>query len=308
MLPNFVLIGAPRSATTALHFALEQHPEVFVSSNKEPCWLLFDDAGTPLHGVHKDLIQRMRYRSVRTRPEYEALFVGAHGQHRAVGEASPAYMYFPAVAARIGALMPEARLLVILRQPVDQALSLYTVRQRGSVTEGAELVKGFIAKLETETADTSGYGLGLAEYGRYHRHLQPFFERFNRDQIRVMLTEDLETDQVAFFAGLFRFLGVDATFRPDLPSRINESGTARSVFVHRVLTGNQAAKRMLRAILPEVATRRLRYLQHRIQGANLERTHIISPNLRRDLTERFYGEQIVKLEAMLGRDLSAWRR
>lgn len=308
MLPTFLLIGAPRSGTTTVHFALEQHPEVFVSPNKEPNSLLFDDAGMPLPGVRKDLIERIRHRSVRTRTEYEALFAGARGQHRAVGEASPAYMHFPAVAARIKTLLPDARLLVILRQPVDQAFSFYTVRQGGSIAEGAEFAKGFVTTLETETADTSGYGLRLAEYGRYHQHLQPFFERFGRDQIRVVLTEDLESDPVAFFAGLFRFLGVDATFRPDLSRRLNESGTARSALVHLALARSQVAKRILRAALPEAATRRLRHLQHRIRSANLKRMHMIPRDLRRDLTERLYGEQIAKLETMLGRDLSAWRR
>jgi Sulfotransferase family len=307
MLPTFVLIGAPRSGTTTLHFALEQHPEVFVSQNKEPNSLLFDDEGVPLPGVHPDLVARMHHRSVRTRLAYEALFEGATSQHRAIGEASPAYMHFPAVGERIEALLPGAKLVAVLRQPVEQALSLYTVRLAGQLPAWTELVEGFVAKLESETADGSGYGLGLGDYGCYHRHLQPFFERFGQERIHVMLTDELETEPGQLLAALFEFLGVDSSFRPDLSRRLNESGIAQSGFIHRALAGNQVTKQILRRVLPEPITRKLRHLQHRVRSANLTRAPTIPAEVRRSLTERFFGEEIAKLERLIGRDLSSWR-
>lgn len=308
-LPNFLVIGAPRSGTTTLHYTLGQHPEVFVSQNKEPNFFLFDQRGEPPASMPAEQVQRLRHRSTRTLDEYAALFAEATDQHRAIGESSPGYMLFPEVAARVKARLPEARLLVVLRQPVDQALSFFMVRGGGDVAD-KDLPDRFVEALVEgrQSALSSGYGMAIAEYGLFARHLAPFFEQFDRSRIKVVLLEELERDGERTFAELFRFLGVDDSFRPDLSHRYNISGTPKNALVHRALSGNQRAKRLLRAILPSRATERLARLQHRWRSANLRRTQILPADLRRELTLRFYARDIEALESLLGRDLSLWRQ
>jgi hypothetical protein len=308
-LPNFLVIGAPRSGTTTLHYSLGQHPEIFVSPEKETNFFLFDGPQRPPSGIAEDDFATMQHRSARTWADYGALFAGATDAHRAIGEASPAYFVCREVAARIKARLPAVRLVAILRQPVEQALSLYMVRQGGSAS-GAGLIEGFIAALAAYGARSSGRqgGLALAEYGLYHRHLSAFFEHFERDQIKVVLLEDLERDSGGFFADLFRFLGVDDAFRPDLSQRYNPTGAARSAALHRFLSGSPRLKRWLRGVLPQSAAYRLARLQHLLRSANLRRTQCLPPGLRRELTERFYGNDIEALEALLVRDLGIWRQ
>ncbi len=291
-----------------LHYSLGQHPEIFVSPNKETNFFLFDGADVRPSGLSEREFEIIKHRSASTLEEYAALFAGATDRHLAVGESSPTYLMSPEVAPRIKARVPEVKLVAILRQPVDQALSLYMVRQGGTVA-GAGLTEGFVEALTTESAGSNGArdGLAIVEYGLYHRYLAAFYQHFDRRQIKVALLEELQRDSGRFFAELFRFLGVDEGFRPEL-QRYNETGAARSATLHRLLYGNYRLKTWVRNNLPQSAAYRLARLQHRLRSANLSRTQGLPPALRPELTARFYAEDIGALEGLLGRDLSIWRQ
>jgi hypothetical protein len=307
-LPNFLVIGAPRSGTTMLHYTLGQHPEIFVSPNKEPNFFLFDGADVRPSGLSEHEFEIIKQRSATTLDEYAALFAGADDRHRAVGESSPTYLMSPEVAPRIKARVPEVRLLAILRQPVEQALSLYIVQRGGNVPETG-LTEGFVDALTTERAESNGErdGLAIVEYGLYHRYLAEFYRQFDRRQIKVILLEELQRDSGRFFSDLFRFLDVAEGFRPEL-QRYNETGAARSATLHRLLYGSQRLKRWARGTLPPSATYHLARLQHRLRNVNLRRSQALPPTLRPELTARFYAEDIGALENLLERDLSIWRQ
>jgi hypothetical protein len=298
-LPNFLVIGAARSGTTTLHYSLGRHPEIFVSPIKETNFFLFDDAGELPAWVD----EAARRQIPRTLEDYAALFEDAAPHHTAIGESSPSYLHGP-VARRIKTKLPDVKLVAILRQPTEQALSFYATWHDGR-TPTAEQIDEFVAALESDAPGPGG-ALPLARHGLYHRHLAPFFEQFERRQIKVTLLDDLERDSAAFFCDLFRFLGVDDGFRLETVERYNGSGVARSATIHQLLSGGARLKGLARAVLPDAAFRRLARLQHGVRTANLQRTSPLSPELRRELTHRFYGEDIAALERLIGRDLSVW--
>ncbi len=307
-LPNFLVIGAPRSGTTMLHYSLGQHPEIYVSPNKETNFFLFDGAEVRPSGVAERDLEMIKRRSATTLEEYAALFAGATDAHRAVGKSSPTYLLCPEVAPRIKARLPEVRLVAILRQPVEQALSLYMVRQGGNLP-GTGLAESFVEALTADPPrpDHERDGPAIVEYGLYHRYLSAFFEQFDHRQIKVVLLEELERDSGRFFADLFCFLGVDDSFRP-AQQRYNETGTARSATIHRMLYGSHRLKSWMRSVLPPPAAYHLARLQHRLRNANLSRSQALPQDLRPELTERFYAADIGALEDLLGRDLSIWRQ
>ncbi len=298
-LPTFLIIGAARSGTTSLHYTLDRHPEIFVSPVKETNFFLFDEAGELPSWVSAG----ERRLAPRTLDDYAALFAHAGEQHRAIGESSPGYLH-PPVAPRIKARLPDVQLIAILRQPVDQAFSIFATWHGGSLPED-QPVERFIEALASPERGPDG-ALPLAEHGLYHRHLAPFFEYFDRSQIKVALFDDLERDGAGLFAELFNFLGVDPGFRLDPVERHNATGAARNAMLHRALSGNAALKRLARSLLPENAIRVLGRAQHRLRHANLRRVPGLSPGQRRRLTERYYGRDILALESLLGRDLGHW--
>ena len=299
-LPNFLVIGAPRSGTTTLHYSLGRHPEIFVSPMKETNFFLFDNSDR-LPSWIDDATRRV---IPKTLHGYEALFAQATSRHRAIGESSPTYLHGP-VARRIKNHLPDAKLIAILRHPVEQAYSIYATWQCGSVAD--QPIDHFIDALSNHEPGPLGVA-PLAEYGQFHRHISPFFDQFDRSQIKVVLLEDLRRDSVAFFADLFRFLGVDDQIRLDDVPRYNTSGAARSAAVHCALgaLGSMRLKILARATLPEATIRHLTILKHRVRSANLRRNAKLTPNLRRHLTERFYQADILALGALVGRDLDSW--
>src|SRR5580693_9115330 len=119
-LPNLFVIGAPKSGTTSLHRYLDQHPSIAMSVVKEPKFFLAD--GTrPRHGGPGD--ERACRSYVVDRSEYEALFRYPEGPVSYAGESSPFYLWHPDAPARIHALVPEARLVAVLREPTMRAYS-----------------------------------------------------------------------------------------------------------------------------------------------------------------------------------------
>jgi Sulfotransferase family len=298
-LPNFLVIGAARSGTTTLHYHLGQHPEVFVSPVKETNFFLWDEAGEMPPWVRDDV----RRRTPKTLEEYGRLFAQATERHRAVGESSPSYLFGP-VAARIKARLPEARLIAILRHPVEQALSMLGTWHKGLSTE--QLVERLPAALASPEPGPRG-ALPLKEHGQFHHHLAPFFAQFDRSRIKVVLFDDLTRNGPALFRDLFRFLGVDESFHLAEVRRYNSRGQAKNAVMVRALLMTQKLKSVARTMLPAAAVRRLIDVQHRVRSANLEKTSDLSPALRRALTEQYYSQDIAALERALDRDLSLWR-
>jgi hypothetical protein len=298
-LPNFLVIGAARSGTTTLHYHLGQHPEVFVSPVKETNFFLWDEAGAMPPWVDEDV----RRKTPKTLEEYGELFAQASDRHRAIGESSPSYLFGP-VAARIKASLPEARLIAILRQPVEQALSMFGTWHRDLSTE--QLVERLPAALASGEHGPHG-ALPLKEHGQFHHHLEPFFAQFDRSRIKVVLFDDLIQDGPALFRDLFRFLGVDDSFHLEEVQRYNSSGTAKNAAIAQALSMTQKLKGVARALLPDAAVRRLINLQHRVRSANLEKTSALSHEMRRELTETYYSRDIALLEQAIDRDLTLWR-
>src|ERR1700712_356779 len=121
-LPDFLIAGVPKAGTTALHAALTAHPQLFLSAVKEPKFFL-SDGRPPAHGGPGDVQTYQEH--VWRREDYERLFAAAPAD-RPAGEATPFYLHDLASHARIKALIPQAKLILLLRDPVDRAHSNWT--------------------------------------------------------------------------------------------------------------------------------------------------------------------------------------
>lgn len=319
MLPNLFLIGAAKSGTTALHHFLAQHPDVFMSSLKEPNYFAFQD-GRPdfvgpelvLHSAfERDRYRRERYElSVLDRVEYEQLFAG--GRHRAIrGESSPAYLYFPASAARIARAVPDARIVAALRHPVERAYSKFLQMRR----DGMEPLDDFVAAVADEArrkrAGWSPTWLYM-DRGYYHRQLEPFFERFDHRRIHVLLYEDLKLDPPGALRAIFEFLGVDGGVPLDAGEQHNVSAVAhvpRSGLLYGLVARPYLLSAGLQRLLPEPVARYARPWARRLL---LKRaTPPPSAPLTAELKEELGGlvrEDIERLAGLIRRDLSHWSR
>ncbi len=297
--PNFIIIGAGRSGTTSLYHYLSQHPEVFMSPVKETRFFAWraEFAG-------RAQVDRRAHRPqypVRALADYEALFAGAAGR-RAIGEATPRYMFVPGVPDLMASLVPEARLIAILRDPAERAFSSWM----GRVLNGLER-RSFEQAVEDELpqiheAVKPGEFAHLRP-GLYHRHLMCFFARFRRERLLILLYDDLAASAGATMRKVLRFLEIDENVPIDTAVRYNPTGLPRNAAIGW-LTTTTLLPLGLKRRLPAAIRGPLYKFGVALRVANLRRCSM-APALRRRLLSTF-REDTRALADLLGRDLSAW--
>jgi hypothetical protein len=300
-MPNFLIIGAAKSGTTSLWDGLSGHPQVFMPREpKEANFFALEGRPAAFRGPGDD--RCLNCQAVTDPVRYRALFSGADGVP-ARGEASPLYLYHPEAPVRIRAQVPDVKLVVILRNPVDRAFSsfLHLVR------DGREPIHDFPRALAEEPRRIAEGWEHLWHYtqmGFYARQLARYHEHFDAAQIRVYLYEDLCRDPDALTRDLCEFLGIDPEARAPLPRRnttghvtVNRSGLVRDL-VYR----DNALKAWAKSVLAPGLVRRARNV---LLAYNRTRPRL-STAVRRRLTALF-REDVERLEAMIGRDLGAWK-
>jgi hypothetical protein len=283
--PNFFVIGAPKCGTTSLARYLAQHPDVYMSPVKEPCFfapevLHFDPLRDPREGG-----------VVLEWPKYLELFAGVR-RERAIGEASVAYLASPAAAREIRRRLPDARLIAVLRDPADRLFSHYAAaRASGAASPGFS--DWMTRELEIEASRTPRGGPAWA--GRYGLHLDRWLSAFPRSQVRTYLYEDYVADPHALLADVFRFIGVDNAIRVDLSRRHNVTTIPRWPRMARFA---RPVTQALRALAPELAGRARDWSRTPVALAPTqeERARAIA----------LYADDIARLARIIGRDLTAW--
>lgn len=293
-LPNFIILGAQKSGTTALFYALSKHPEVFTSPVKEPRFFVDEakalaDAAGPGDGETKMMASL---------EDYEALFAGA-GSEVVRGEASPAYLYDADAPRKIAALIPDAKLIAILRNPVERAYSnfLYLVR------EGREPLHDFGAALDAEAERRAGgwsTNWFYRDKGFYGAQLERYLEHFPPQQLHCILYEDYNENPEATVKEVYRYLGVDDGFSQDLSIRLNVSGLPKSKGLQAVSNRSRRLKWLIEPLVPDRVRRGLLKAQNR----NLSRPPL-PPQVRARLVEE-YREDIERVRGLTGLDLTGW--
>jgi hypothetical protein len=193
MLPNFLIIGSQKAGTTTLFHILKQHPEVYMSKKKEINFFF-----------HEGLFNKgIMY--------YETFFQNLPLDKQIVGEASPGYLCHPESPIRIHKFLPNVKLLITVRNPIERAYSQYWDNRR-RLSESLT----FHETIDKYLDDSYEPGkIGYFSRGVYIKYINTYLEYFTHEQIKVMLFEDLITDPSGFYREIFRFLNVKPDFRID---------------------------------------------------------------------------------------------
>jgi hypothetical protein len=274
-----LIAGTSKAGTTSLYQHLTQHPDVFMPAVKEPHYFV-QGYGIDLEG-------------------YLQLFAQA-ADKQARGEASTSYLFCSESPAWIRAVLPEARIIVLLRNPAERAFSLYN----WMVMEGYEYAGTLeeALRLETERMTDGTFLRSNPEFyadflyyttGLYYRQVKTYRDLFGSERLKVFLFEDLVQDPVRVSRESFEFLGLDASFRPRCEVH-NVSRQPRSVLLQHWLRTRAAS------LLPARAVARLMRWNLKL-GSKPEKPVA----LIRELQE-LYKPDIQQLEVLLGKDLTAW--
>lgn len=298
-LPNFFLIGAPKAGTTALHAALARHPGLYLSPVKEPKYFLCDDAPPAGQAGPGDAHSAKEW--VWRRDRYESLFDAAPpGALR--GESTPFYLYDRAAHLRIKRAVPDARLIAVLRDPVDRAYSNWMHLW----SDGLEPIGDFVAACEAEDERIrAGYApfwhyLGLGRYGEQLEHL---YQVFDPAQVHVLRYRELVDEPESTLAAIGDFLGIEGlTGAPRAEnSRPYAADTPRARALGQVIRAGAAVGTWFPPQVWRVASRPLVAARHR-NGTN--RPHL-TPDERRAVLAPV-ADDIRLLERITGRSFADW--
>jgi len=290
--PNFFIVGAAKAGTSSLYHGLRQHPDIFMSYPKEPHHF------TQVNPPH-DL--RWHFEGHLEPERYLRLFEGSQG-FPAIGEASTSYLCHPLVAQRIRQQVPEARIVISLRDPVERAYSHYLMHVR----EGIQNLGFYDALLEDMERTDEAWAIShfYVDKGRYASQVRRYLEVFGKERVKVVLFDDLKRDPGATVREVVRFLGLDpaAVATTDAAQVRNPYRASRGRWAE-FLVGNKFSRMLGETIVPRSLGSFIyeHFLLKRADKPPME------PRAQELLLE-IYEPEIEALEKILGRDLPELRR
>ena len=292
------MIGAPKAGTTSLYRYLKSHPEIYLSPVKEPRYFAFPETRPVLVGAHGKPNLPVVWKTA----EYRRLFA-ARTTEKAAGEMTVLYLHSGCAPGAIRQLIPNAKLIAVLRDPAERAYSDYCNLRR----IGLEPLADFAAALDAEEERIAQGWWAKYHYrgrGYYARQLRRYLELFPREQMLILLYDDMVADCQAFLKRICSFLGVDENHAFDTSERENVTAGIPRTFLLRFLLHRATHVR-----------RRIQSAQRlKLPSSPLKFPKLLfapkpefRPEVRAQLVAGFRTD-ILELQKILDRDLSPWLR
>ena len=309
-IPNFFIVGAPKAGTTSLYHYLGQHPQVYVSPLKEPnffaaevreenCepWLrrrIARDNRSLRKFLSGPMTEKRFGGIIDTWEDYVRLF--AHASHEsAVGEASVCYLWSPTAPERIAGRIPDAKILIMLRDPAERAFSQYL--QAFGSGEVRWSFREHIQRNRHHRSRQFCLYYPFLEFGLYSEQVERYMTRFGRN-VWVGFHEDFKEQPREMLRSIFQFLGVNTEFAPDVTRHHMEAQVAAwpaARCLKRVGAWRVAARVMPSSLRPLIRRALIRKAE----------TNRMDPADRRFLID-FYRDDVGRLANLLGRDVDRW--
>jgi len=293
--PNFFIVGAPKCGTTSMYHYLRQHPDVYMPKyRKEPHFFVSDFPSIKFkQGLE----------------EYLDLFAEAQDEKR-VGEATSWYLFSKKAAEEIKVFSPDSKIIIMLRNPVDMMYSLHSQW----LFSGNEEVEDFSVALSYEEDRRKGErlpkycyfqeGLYYREVVKYSEQVKRYYDVFGKENVHVIIFDDLIKDVEKVYREVLLFLGVDAEFKGNFDAK-NPNTRSRFLFLTHLLRNPPSfVSLILKRIVNSEARQKIGKTVGRLNAVQVKRTPI-DADVRGMLLDEMAVE-IQKLGKLLGRDLDCW--
>jgi hypothetical protein len=295
-LPNLFVVGPAKTGTTALYYYFKSHPQVYAAPVKETNYMAFCDGVPPLAGPGDR--EKIGDTSTTTLEDYAALFAGWRDEPVAV-DVSPSYMHYPRAATRIAELCPQAKIVIVLRNPVECSFSMYSMQRRDN-RETCRTFREAIGRIDERQA--AGWDIGWDYLRPYlvSQAVAQYMELFPAPQLFIRRYELLKGQPQQFYGELCSFVGIEPIDVERANVKVNAAATRRDV-LRQTLGGRWRMRLMKLAsdLLPR--SRRQSFRQRLLDSPGLE----LNAADRKMLVE-YYRADVLKLEQLLSWDLSEW--
>lgn len=298
--PSFFIVGAPRSGTTAMYSYLKCHPEIYLPPyNKEP------------HFFAKDLHKynfRKKKGWITEYGQYIKLFDRAETTQIS-GEASALYLFSTQAAKEIYSFDPEAKIIIMLRNPLEMVYSWYFLQRSSFIENEKSFQKAFFKEQSGDYTNLKqSYKTGIRasyhEIALYFKQVKRYFDTFPRNQILIILFDEFLINTEIIYKETLRFLHVEGSYQP-LFKKINKSKMKRNRLIKSLLDARPPFFiDVFRKLIPKI-------FRHRIYifFDKLNTKYIIRPKLKPDFEQElieYYRNDIIALGSLINKELSNW--
>lgn len=280
-LPNFFIVGAAKAGTTSLYEYLREAPGVYMSSIKEPSY--FSPAVPEDYGG-----------KVRDLNDYLNLFRDA-GEEIAIGEATPFYLWDPESPYLIQKAVPEAKIIIMLRDPVERAFSDYLMMGAHYGFEPLSFLEALQANARQRQ---SKWGTRLyLELGEYSQQVQRYLDVFGASKVKVVMFEDFKADTRGTVNDVLRFLDVPGTIDTEI-ARVHNPFSVPKTRLAQQIVRNKLLRKLARRLVPAPARDLVvhRFLLKRVSKPRISET-------AREFLQEYYREDARALQGKLHRRL-----
>lgn len=286
MLPNFLIIGAQKAGTTWLYDVLRHHPDIFLPDTKELSFF---------NGHHSNLERNDNF--VRLGPGWYENFFRFRRDERAVGDISPMYLCDAEAPGRIAQMLPDVRLIAVLRDPVERAASHYWMAYNKKHVAG---------DLDTVISRNDE---AIVVRGLYGPQIERYLRHFPRENMLILIYEEVMSEKEAALGEICRFLGVDPDLMPgsNIDRKVNPATSYRMPWLYNASVAFAARLRAIPFLswLPRLLKRS--GFNEKVKALNT--VAFDKPELseqQRHALRRFYAADRERLEKLLGRKIGAW--
>jgi len=292
-LPNLLIVGAAKCGTTSLHNYLKQHPDIFMSKQKEPHFLINSDIGEDR--IHK---------AITVLEDYEDMFK-TDSIYKYKGESSVMYLAFPEFSIKNikKYLDPDVKIIIMLRNPVERAFAGYLHNLRYNPSENLSFEEAF-EKSEARyyqqrdiTPDTR-----YLHVGNYYSQVESFMSMFN-DNVLVIMYEDYVNDIDLCLANVFDFLDIDKISVDTSRRHMVGGWIFKRKFLRNLLIPKNNFKSLIKSFLPNKKIRKA--IKQKIMNMSTAESPSISKDMHKKLTE-YYRKDIDNLSKLLNKELNCW--
>ncbi|MEM9213547.1 MAG: sulfotransferase [Cyanobacteria bacterium P01_F01_bin.150] len=298
--PSFFIVGAPKCGTTALSKYLNCHPDVFIPEQKE------------LHFFDTDLKTPERARNLK---HYLSLF--EPGANKICGEGTTTYLYSKTAAQEIYRFDPDAKIVIMLREPVEM---MYSFHSQLLFNGSSETVEDFKEAIALEAPRKEGQQiptrcreprlLFYRELAKFSEQVNRYLDLFGPDQVKILLFHEFTENTVGSFQSVLEFIGAEPNFEMEFV-RMNSSKRVRNKKIQELI--KYPPKRLLEVgkyLLPLPQAQRRQLLEwgkNQVSKANTQQftRPSLDPALRKQLTQELSSD-IQKLSQLINRDLAHW--
>jgi hypothetical protein len=284
-LPNFIICGAAKSATTSLFSALNQHPSIYMPRIKE--------------------VDFFSHRYTENIETYKDYFLKAKN-NQIIGEASPDYMFVKGSAKKIKKHLPDVKLIFILRNPVDRAYSNYLHKQRDGEENRTFEVAINEELMSLQISHEQNLKYGYLERGFYSRQLESFYNIFDKNQIMIIRFEEIEDDINIVCSRIFKWIQVDSMNINKSIVFSNSASSARFQYLNKVIRGGGVIKKIVIKILPRKIYSPIKWY---FVNKNLQqlKNKSIPISVTKVRMMKIFDNEIERLSNLTGINFNTWR-